>query len=211
MKNEKGKRKMKNNKNIEIAEVKNFPGTNIKMLVMRDGTRYFRQRSIARFGGNYPGEADNAVSIMSGSFFWRKPDEKLKYARVWYDRAAYVHEQDIRDYIIERQGLLENKIVLHAQGQNSLHWTVEAAKMIKLLFGMKVSTNGRHEQPTAPKEIAEKFANSPHLRYLYQANRAMIKGYLAQRKFASYWPELVQAEEDLFAWKANKELENGCK
>lgn len=202
---------MKNNKNIEIAEVKNFPGTNIRVLIMKDGTRYFRQASLCKYGHNYPGEKDNTAAIISGTFFWRSPDEKLKYARVWYDRAAYIHEQDVRDYILERQGLLENKILLHQRGQQTLYWTVEAAKMIKLLFGIKVSTNGKHEQPTAPKEIAEKFANSPHLRYLYQANRAMINGYLAQRKFASYWPELVQAEEDLFTWKANKELENGCK
>lgn len=200
---------MKNNKNIEIDSIKTVPGTHVVVLTMKDGTKYYKQRTIGRFNEAYPGEAENMTSIFSAHFFWHKPDEKLKYARVWYDRSAYVHEQDVRDYIIERQGLIENKLLLKTT--SIPYWTVEAKAVIKKLFGISVTTNGRHDRPTAPKEITDKFASSPHLRYLYKVNRAMINGYFAQRKFASYWPELVQAEEDLFAWKANKELENGCK
>ena len=163
-----------NTKNIEIQEVAPVPGTKIMMIVMKDGTRYFRQRSIRHADELYPGEARNSVGIISYNALWKNPDQQCKYARIWYDKSVYIHEDDVRSYILERQGAIENKIALRVRGR-APYWTVEAAAAIKILFGINVSTDGKHEQLTAPKEIADQFEKNPKLQSLYRANRAMVK------------------------------------
>ena len=191
----------KNTKQIEIDEVKTLARTKIKMLVMKDGTRYFRQHDITHDRTEtYPGEARNIVGIISAHFFWNKPDNSLKYARIWYDRSVYIHEDDIRSYILERQGNIENAEITCAVGRIP-YWTVEAAAAIKAMFGIKVAANGKHERITAPKEIADQFEKNPKLRLLYKANQAMVKGYQTLRRQPTYWAQLVKAEEDLKAWK----------
>ena len=136
----------------------------------------------------------------------KNPDQFCKYARVWYDKAVYMHEEDVRSYILERQGSIENKLHFPVRGQKA-YWTVEAAAAIKKMFGIKVSTNGRHERITAPKEIAQTFENNPKLRKLYAADVAIHRGLQTQRTLANYWPDLVHLEEDLAEWKAAQEEE----
>lgn len=195
----------KNTKNIEIREVTTVPGTHIGMLVMKDGTRYFKQRSLCRGNGErYPGEAYKQVSVISWQVLNKNPDQICKYARIWYDKSVYIHEDDVRSYILGRQGGIENKLALRT-GHYIPYWSIEAAAAIKKMFGIKVYTNGRHESITAPKEIAQAFENNPKLRKLYAADMAIHRGLQLQRTLANYWPDLVHLEEELAAWKASQE------
>ena len=193
----------KNTKNIEIKEVTTVPGTQIGMLVMKDGTRYFKQRSICRVNQMYPGEYRKIVGIISWDSVRNNLDRLCKYARVWYNRGAYIHEDDLRTYILERQGIIENKQALR-QGKGTPYWTVEAAAAIKAIFGFKVSTNGRHEMQL-PKELTAPFENNAKLRSLYilekKAESARKSYAKAQRVLANSWPDYVHATEDIVAWK----------
>lgn len=195
----------KNTKNIEIKEVTTVPGTHIGMLIMKDGTRYFRQHNLAHTRPeDYPGESRHIVGILSSRFFWKDPDQNLKYVRIWYNKSVYIHEEDIRSYILERQGSIENKLTLRA-GHRTPYWSVEAAKAIKAMFGISVTTNGKHERVTAPKEIVKAFEDNKKLRSLYRADMAIKRGMQLQRTLANYWPDLVHLQEDLKAWKLEQE------
>lgn len=194
----------KNTKNIEIKEVTTVSGTQIGMLIMKDGTRYFKQRSLCRYNERYPGEAYKIVAVISYQATKNNLDNRCKYARVWYDKAVYIHEEDLRSYILERQGIIENKLSLR-QGKGTPYWSVEAAAAIKAMFGIKVSTNGKHDRITAPREIANAFEGNKKLRRLYAADMAIKRGLQLQRTLANYWPDLVHLEEDLAAWKAETE------
>lgn len=193
----------KNTKQIEIAEATTVPGTSIGMIVMKDGTRYFRQHDICRSRQMYPGEFRRVVGIISFNALKRNMDKICKYARIWYNKGAYIHEDDLRSYILERQGSIENRLDIGMAGRPS-YWSVEAARAIKIIFGFKVSTNGRHEAQL-PKELTAPFENSSKLRTLYvlerRAESARKTFAKAQRIMANSWPKYVQATEDIEAWK----------
>lgn len=194
----------KNTKNIEIKEVTNVPGTHIGMLVMKDGTRYFRQHNLYRGNELYPGEAYKIVGVISSGAVRNNLDSICRYARLWYNKSVYIHEDDLRSYILERQGSIENKRALQEIGRVP-YWSVEAACAIKAMFGISVTTNGKHERVTAPKEIAKAFEDNKKLQRLYRADMAIKRSMQLQRTLANYWPDLVHLQEDLQAWKLEQE------
>lgn len=197
----------KNTKNIEIKEVTTVPGTQIGMLIMKDGTRYFKQRSIYRVNQMYPGEYRKIVGIIAQAAMKNNLDKICKYARIWYNKGAYIHEDDLRSYILERQGIIENKLSLR-QGTGTPYWSVEAANAIKAMFGIKVSTNGRHEKQL-PAKLTAPFENNVKLRTLYKLNKraeAATSAFArAQRAMANDWPDYVHATEDIAAWKLQEQ------
>ena len=197
--------KMKYVSNIEISELYVVPGTYVHVLVMKDGTKYYCQHDLVQNNELYPGEFNKRVPVFSKGFLAHKPDENLKYARVYYDRHVYIHETDVRDYILIRQAQCEMPGGGHGLRQ---FWCIEAGALIKKLFGINVHTNRRHMAITAPKEIWMKFENNKKLQSLWQSYGGIIRGLQTQKALANYWAEMVDLENQLTAWKDSNDIED---
>lgn len=188
----------------ELESAGQVPGTKIYFVKLRDGSVYYRQRDISRTcGETYPGEHRDTVNIISGILLNRS-DFKLNYVRIWFGGHVYIHSEDIRNYIIVRQGELENKMALRTRGGKA-YWTVEAADAIKKLFGLKVYTNGRHEKLSCPKAIADKYASNQKLRTVFRAWNAMVKGQQVVHDMVDYFAEAVRLDNQFLEWKAEQE------
>lgn len=188
----------------ELESAGQVPGTKIYFVKLRDGSIYYRQRDIVKtHEEEFPGQYRDAVDILSAKVVYGM-DFKLNYVRIWFDGHVYIHADDIRNYIISRQGALENRITLKLCGGRA-YWTVEAAAAIKQLFGLKVYTNGRHEKLSCPKAIADKYASNPKLRTVFRAWNAMVRGQQVVHDMADYFAEAVKLDNQLREWKAEQE------
>lgn len=196
--------KMNYVKNVEIAEAYVVPGTYVHVLVMKDGTKYYCQHDLVQDRELYPGEFNKRVPVIARRLFQKDPDNYFKYVRVYFDRHVYIHESDLRDYILIRQARCES-----GGTGNGLRcfWCIEAAALIKKLFGIKVCANHKHMKTGAPKEIWLQFENNKKLRTLWQSYEGILNGLKTQKTLANYWPQMVELENQLTVWKDNNEVE----
>ena len=206
--NEKERKMRRNDKNLEIDMASTVVGTKVHFVLLKGGAMYYRMKDICKvYGERYPGEHRDSVSVISArDYYTAKKETLFRYVRIWYEGCSYIHETDVKNYILERQGRIENNLLLCAKHRYG-GWTEEAAAVIKRLFNVKVTCNARHETVTAPKEIADKYAGNPKLRAAYIAYNNIIKGLETQRRLAPYWAEAVKLDERLGDWKAIQEDE----
>ena len=198
------KNNMKELTALELESSGKVPDTKIYFIKLRNGSVYYRQRDIVKIHREeYPGQYRDVVDILSAAFVCNM-DHKLHYVRIWFEGHVYIHADDIRNYIINRQGAIENRIALKTRGGRA-YWTVEAAAAIKKLFGLKVYTNGTHEKRNCPKAIADKYAVNPKLRTVFRAWNAMVRGQQVVHDMADYFAEAVRLDNQFREWKAEQE------
>jgi len=203
----------RNDKNLEIEMASTVHGTKVHFVLLKGGQMYYRMKDICKHTERYPGEYRDSVSVFSyvdlyntGNISNKKNhiDVVFRYARIWYEGCAYVHETDLRNYILERQGKLENRLRLRTKGCGACGWSVEAAATINKLFHIKVICSGKHERINCPKEIAEQYAKNPKLRAAFVAYNGIIKGLQIQKRLAPYWAKCVELDEQLQSWKTEQ-------
>ena len=185
-------------KGLQVESTGQVSGTKIYYVKLRDGSVYYRQRDIVRpTSERYPGEFRNTVNILSTNLY-NHMEFKLHYVRIWFNGNVYINAEDVRNYIIIRQGHLENKRILHSKGLP--YWSVEAAAAIKKLFGLTVSTNGRRQRSIIPEDIALKYENNIKLRSVFHAWNAMVRGQRKVRELAKEFAEVAALDDQLQEW-----------
>ena len=199
----------KNDKNLEIETTGIIQGTKVHYVLLKGGQMYYRIQDLCKMPETYPGQYRETVSVIAYRDLYitaTKKEALFRYVRVWYDGHQYIHETDLRNYIMERQAGIENRLSFHTGNPGG--WTLEATRVIKQLFNMIVRCNRKHERITAPEEIADRYANNPKLRAAFVAYNNMIRGLKIQRRLAPYWAECVELDEQLRAWESKMKEEN---
>lgn len=126
------------------------------------GEIYLSFREITCYGHEmYPGEFQDYHHIVLNTQFHA---EKVK---VWYKNRVYVHLEDVRNYVLARQGHIEAHTA-RMRGHKG-GWCERDAKAIYTLLGIKVSVwNKLRTKDKISKETIDTFKASSKLRTIWQ-------------------------------------------